>query len=163
MQVITLPVFWTIVIDIIAWAFFHMTISYSMLKVPNDFFEKNISWFKSQRWERKGQIWQDLFHIQSWKQYLPDGTALLRTGYDKSNFKKRDIDTLHRFILETKRGEMTHWISILPSGLFSLWNPPWAVCLMVFYAVVFNFPFIIVQRYNRPRLQRVYKRKKRRV
>lgn len=163
MQVITLPIIWTIIVDIIAWAFFHMSISYSMLKIPTGFFKKDISWFKPRNWERNGQIWNDLFHIQSWKQHLPDGTFLLKTGYDKSNLKRTDTNTLHQFILETKQGEMTHWISILPAGLFFLWNPPWAGWLMVLYAVVFNFPFIISQRYNRPRLQRLYKRKKRRM
>jgi len=155
--------FWTITVDIMAWAVFHMAISYLVLKIPAGFFEKDMSWFKIQKWERNGQIWQDVFRIQTWKHRLPDGTFLLKTGYDKSKLKGTDIETLRQFILETKRGEMTHWISILPAGLFFLWNPPWASWLMVFYAVVFNFPFIISQRYNRPRLQRLYERKKRRI
>lgn len=163
MRVITLSIFWTIAVDIIAWAFFHMSISYFMLKIPSSFFEKDFSWLGPQSWEQNGKIWQDLFHIQSWKQHLPDGTFLLKTGYDKSSLKGTDTETLYQFILETKRGEMTHWLSILPAGLFFLWNPPWAGWLMVVYAIVFNLPFIISQRYNRPRLQRLYKKTKRRI
>ena len=73
-----------------------------------------------------------------------------------------DEESIKRFILETRRAELTHWLSIVPAPLFFIWNPPWAGWLMVGYAVVVNAPFILIQRYNRPRLEKIRLRAKRR-
>lgn len=55
-------------------------------------------------------------------------------------------------MIETQRAEWTHWVSMLPAPLFFIWNPVWAGWLMILYALIANLPFIIIQRYNRPRL-----------
>lgn len=162
MQLVELPGVWTIIVDILAWAVFHIGISYGMLKVPDRFFSEKDSWFKPASWEENGQVWQRWFRIQQWKRHLPDGTIFLRSGYDKSSLRGTSVETLEQFIVETKRGELTHWVSMLPAGLFFLWNPPWAGWIMVLYAVAFNLPFILSQRYNRPRLERLCERKKER-
>lgn len=49
------------------------------------------------------------------------------------------------------------WKRLLPAPLFFIWNPAWAGWLMIAYAFIANIPFIITQRYNRPRLRRLYK------
>lgn len=61
-------------------------------------------------------------------------------------------------MIETQRAELTHWFLIPPAFLFFLWNPAWAGWVMVIYALVVNLPFIMIQRYNRPRLERVLKK-----
>lgn len=160
MQIIELSPMWTVLADILAWAFFHLSISYGMMNVPLSFFQERKNWFNSASWERNGLIWQELLHIQKWKNYLPDGTMVWKQGYNKSQLPGSDQEALERFLLETMRAELTHWISILPAGLFFLWNPPWAGWIMIAYAVLFNLPFIVTQRYNRPRLERVYQKKK---
>jgi len=69
------------------------------------------------------------------------------------------MNYLETLSLKQKRVEPTQWLSILPSFLFFLWNPVWAGWIMVIYALLFNVPIILVQRYNRPRLERVLNRK----
>ncbi|MDG0792194.1 hypothetical protein OMP38_15960 [Cohnella ginsengisoli] len=59
------------------------------------------------------------------------------------------------FAAETKRAELTHWLSILPAPLFFLWNPVWVGWIMVLYAAAFNLPIIVVQRYNRGRIDAI--------
>ena len=62
---------------------------------------------------------------------------------------------LERWLVETCRAELVHWLALLSSGVFFLWNPPHLGFIMVLYAVIVNLPCVIVQRYNRPRLVRV--------
>lgn len=58
---------------------------------------------------------------------------------------------IERWIHETCRSEWTHWIAIIPSVFFFLWNETWVGWVMVLYALMFNLPPIIGQRYNRKR------------
>jgi hypothetical protein len=60
-----------------------------------------------------------------------------------------------RFILESKRAELVHWLAILPFWVFGLWGPPIVIPIMFVYALAVNLPCIIAQRYNRPRLLRL--------
>ncbi|WP_277631454.1 glycosyl-4,4'-diaponeurosporenoate acyltransferase [Atopococcus tabaci] len=163
MQIIHLSPFWTVIVDVCAWAFFHLVISFGMLKVPDRYFAQKKDWFQPKEWEEDGKVWQKWLSIQDWKRHLPDGTLFLKSGYDKSRLNGSDLETLEQFITETKRAEVTHWLSMLPAGLFFLWNPPGAGWVMVAYAVLFNLPFILSQRYNRPRLERIHQRKKART
>jgi len=149
----------TLVLDIGAWAFFHLLLSFLMLKLPLAFFEDKGGLFRSRSFEKSGELWEEWFHVRSWKRFLPDGTLFLKSGYDKSTLRETTALALHRFILETKRAELTHWLSILPAFLFFLWNPPWAGGVMILYALLVNAPFILAQRYNRPRLEKLYERK----
>ncbi|MDW0113292.1 hypothetical protein QT711_08830 [Sporosarcina saromensis] len=75
--------------------------------------------------------------------------------FSKRQMHGRDSTSLSLFLLESRRAEFVHWLMIVPSFLFFLWNPLWAAWLNVLYAVLFNVPLIIIQRYNRPRLERI--------
>ena len=56
---------------------------------------------------------------------------------------------LSRFVAETRRGELAHWIMMACVPVFFLWNPAWVWPIMVLYAIAANIPCIVVQRYNR--------------
>lgn len=162
-QQVFLSPLWTILVDSLAWFFFHMGISIAMLKISDSFFETHETWFHTWEWEKSGAIWQDIFFVQSWKHYLPDGSFFLRSAYNKSSIANAYLPTLEKLLLEMRRAEMTHWLSMLPAFLFFFWNPPWAGWIMILYAILMNIPFIIVQRYNRPRLERIYRKKQKRM
>ncbi len=83
---------------------------------------------------------------------MPEAGDFFPGGFSKKQLLRRDKEYLFRFYLETKRGELTHWLSMLPAPLFFLWNS-WPVGLcMIGYALLFNMPFICINRYNRIRL-----------
>ncbi|MBJ6360044.1 glycosyl-4,4'-diaponeurosporenoate acyltransferase [Paenibacillus sp. MAHUQ-46] len=149
------PVIWTVLIDIVAWAFFHVIISVFCLNLPRAFFLKDSVWFKIFVWEKSGELWQRLFLVKKWKERLIDGTLILKKGYGKKKLHGTSISDLKVFAAETKRAELTHWLSIVPAPLFFIWNPLWAGWVMVLYAWMFNLPFIIVQRYNRGRIDAI--------
>jgi len=159
MQLIEFPMVWTIIIDSFAWAFFQISISFFTLSLPERYFQKQTFIYPAGKWGNEGQFWQTHFDIKNWAKIIPDGTRILKEGFYKKNLQQKEANYLETFILETKRAELTHWLSILPSVLFFLWNPVWLGWIMVIYALLFNVPIILVQRYNRPRLERVLNRK----
>ena len=158
-QLIELPLIWIIIIDSIAWAIFQLSISFFTLSLPERYFQKQTFIYPARKWENEGQFWQTHFDIKNWAKIIPDGTRILKKGFYKKNLQQKEANYLETFILETKRAELTHWLSIIPSFLFFLWNPVWLGWIMVIYALLFNVPIILVQRYNRPRFERVLNRK----
>lgn len=155
MPLIELPLLWVIMVDAVAWMIFHLTISVAAQRIPINWFARHESWFKSFSWEQEGQIWQQLFRVKKWKEYIPDGTLFISNGYNKSQLHGADSSSLYDFLLESIRAEYVHWLTILPGFIFFLWNPVWAAWLNIAYAVLFNVPLIVVQRFNRPRLERL--------
>jgi len=149
-------------IDFSAWLFFHLTISLGLIKLPDRFFEKdhplNIV-FKERDFEESGKFWKDQLKVHKWKDKLPDGASLFHAGYKKKELPSNDVATIKIFIKETKRAELTHWLLMVPAPFFFLWNPICIGWAMIFYALLVNVPFILIQRYNRIRLERIRKRK----
>ncbi len=159
MPLIELPIVWIVSLDAVAWAFFHLTISFCTVRISYNWFVRHEQLFQPFRFERRGELWQQLFRVKRWKQLIPDGTMFIKNGYNKQSLHGNDPASLDEFIIESRRAELTHWVSIIPAALFFLWNPLWASWLNVAYAILFNGPIIIAQRYNRPRLERLVFRK----
>ncbi|MGO4370304.1 glycosyl-4,4'-diaponeurosporenoate acyltransferase [Paenibacillus sp. MCAF20] len=158
MRIIELPITMTILADFAAWFVIHLALSWCTLKLPRRYFAKDSFLYRIRMWERSGKLWHEVCRIKAWKHVIPDGTILLKNGFNKSSLDGRDKASMLTFIQESRRAELTHWLSIAPAVLFFLWNPAWAGWLMVLYAVLFNAPIIIAQRYNRPRFQRLMDR-----
>ncbi len=111
------------------------------------------------RKSREEKFYDRYLHIRLWKDKLPDGGAMFDDGFPKSKLEEHKLAYYQKFILETRRGEWTHWISMLPAPLFFMWNEELYGWIMILYAVVANLPFIIVLRYNRLRLLRISRRR----
>ena len=106
----------------------------------------------------EGVFGEKKFPNQKWKDKLPDGTVIAKRGFDKSRLGKTDSAALKKFIIETQRAELTHWLLIPPAFLFFCGIQDGRVG-HGFYALLVNVPFIMIQRYNRPRLERALIRK----
>jgi glycosyl-4,4'-diaponeurosporenoate acyltransferase len=96
--------------------------------------------------------------IRRWKPWIPDAGNALPGGIRKASLARRDPDALRRLIGETRRAELVHW-ALWPAWLVTaLWLPPAGVALNLLFATAFNLPCLLLQRYNRRRLQRVVAR-----
>lgn len=155
-MVVSLPFYGMILLDFVMWFIFHMGISLWMMRVPDEWLARTEKGFRPWSWEKNGEIWHQIFRIGDWKKFLPDGSLIVKKAYNKTNLQGTSSASLAKFILETKRAELTHWLLIPPALLFFLWNPPSIAWWMVVYALIANMPFIAAQRYNRPRLERLY-------
>ncbi len=128
--------------------------------IPARFLRPDSWWFRIRDWERDGEWYREQLRIDRWKDKLPS----LRTATRFS--KKRLTEASHRyftrFITETCRAESNHLRAIGSVMVMRLWTPVdlWLVCMLI--AVVGNVPFIMIQRYNRPRLMRALERIERR-
>ncbi|WP_338023262.1 hypothetical protein [Atopococcus tabaci] len=73
MQIIHLSPFWTVIVDVCAWAFFHLVISFGMLKVPNRYFAQKRTGFS----QKNGRMME-----KSGKNGCPSriGNVICRTG-----------------------------------------------------------------------------------
>jgi len=130
----------------------HLGISYLCVKIPIAFFEKDRWLFRIRNWEYRGKAYNRFFKVKKWKNIIPDGGGLFKKGFAKKNLQYSDPLYLKTFMYETKRAELTHWLTIIPAPIFFLWNIWWAGIIMIVYALIANVPCILLQRYNRARL-----------
>lgn len=101
-----------------------------------------------------------LIRVGKWQNKLPDMSKILprampakQLSFDKSN----DLD---RMVQETCVAEVIHfWLCVLGFGCAFVWRSGGGVIIGAVYCVA-NIPFLLVQRYNRPRLLRLSKRLK---
>jgi glycosyl-4,4'-diaponeurosporenoate acyltransferase len=150
----------TIFLFFVIWAALPLLIAYLCLFIPDRFFEPTWFFWRTHPFEQEGRIYERVFHIRSWKHLLPDGGATFRKrSYQKRNLKDFSEENLHQFLIETSRGELIHWLGILPFWVFGLFAPPFVIWIMLLYALIVNLPCIFAQRYNRPRVYALYRRR----
>jgi glycosyl-4,4'-diaponeurosporenoate acyltransferase len=75
--------------------------------------------------EREAGIYRRQLRVCKWKSMLPDGAGWVGGKFRKKKLRGRDANYLSRFVAETKRGELAHWIMFACCPLFFLWNPFW--------------------------------------
>ncbi len=158
MQIIYLPGEWSLALCFILWPLMQISISVICLKVPDAFYSKDNFVFKTRKWENQGKIYETSLRIRKWKRFLPDGAAIVKGGFQKKHLEKVSSDYLEKFIVESRRAELGHWISILPFWIFGFFTPFPVVIYMLLYAIIINLPCILAQRYNRPRFLEVLRK-----
>jgi len=161
MQIILLSEIETIIVDIFAWVCFHLGIGYWSTKWSIDQFDPKKWLYATRKWEQGGKIYDKIFHVRAWKKFIPSGASLYKNAFRVKNLASSDIEYLTRWLKESCRSELCHWIMMLPGGLFFLWNSVETGWWMVVYAVANNLVPIIMQRYNRPRMERLLAQLKR--
>lgn len=94
--------------------------------------------------------------MQYWKDHLPDGQNLNPNISSKATFDlSKNMNDIQRFILETRRAEVVHLLSIFPVIAFFKASKSVKIINYI-YVIIANVPCMIVQRYNRPKLIRIY-------
>jgi len=160
MQIWYFTSFWTVIIDFVVWFTIHLGFGYLINLVPLRFFNSGGSIYQVRSWVERGDIYQRLFRVKSWKKKLPDGASLFKRGFKKKIIKNKKLMYLEKYLEETCRAETSHWILLSIAPLFFLWNPVWAGYVNVAYALIANLPCIITQRYNRPHFIKLVNRNK---
>ena len=122
--------------------------------LPRKKFNYDVFPFRCYAWERNGLIYQKV-KIQVWKDKLPDMSKYVKTLFGKRIPSQRTPEFFEKLIIETCIAELVHVFLILASPIFLLFmEGAWGVGGMIAYALG-NVLFIMVQRYNRPRLKEV--------
>ncbi|NLD58634.1 MAG: hypothetical protein GX647_03095 [Clostridiales bacterium] len=113
------------------------------------------------RWEDGGNFYLR-FSINRWKDRVPDMSRYIPHTFRKKLNVMRSPDHIEGLIRETCVAELVHWVLILLSPLLLVLMPKiWNWACMAIYILLGNLPFIMIQRYNRPRLLKLMERQKR--
>jgi len=109
------------------------------------------TWFQPRKWE-KG-IYNKI-KVKNWKDKMPT--------YDTDTFSF-ELHSMEEIIMAMCQSEVVHEIIVVLSFvplLFSVWFESFAVFFITsLLAAAFDMMFVIMQRYNRPRLVRILQRK----
>ncbi len=122
------------------------------VKMPVSCFNYKKWQFKMRTFEKNGDIYQHFFKVKRWKNHIPELGDFVKSIFPKKQILKLSRDYLYRFAAETCRAEFAHWCIIFSSFIFRFWNDAAMSIFMVLLAIALNFPYIIIQRYNRPRI-----------
>ena len=117
--------------------------------------------FRTYAWEDR--LWKAL-QIRKWQSKVPDMSRLFKKLMPEKKLTQQTAQDLPLMIQETCVAELTHGLLCI-AGLFLLkiWPGAGGVILTVIYIVFGNLPFLLIQRYNRPRLQKLLARQTRRT
>ena len=125
------------------------------LKVPPAFLDYRGRLYKERKWEEGGEVYQRLLKVKRWKDSLPELSDFIRTIFPRKRIASHDKENLQKYLLESCRAELTHWGIILSSFLFGFWNDCIETAAMILIALGLNLPYVVIQRYNRPRIIRL--------
>lgn len=147
----------TLLADVFAWVIIHLGLGYLCSKIPINKFNPNAPFYQTKTWEKEGILYQQLFHVRSWKKFIPQGSKVYRNSFSLQHLTSVESAYLDRWLRESIRAEFCHWVMIIPGGFFFLWNTTVVGFLIIGYALVTNLVPIVLQRYNRPRIRRLIK------
>lgn len=112
----------------------------------------NSYWFKEKSFEKK---LYKILRVKKWKNKALTYNPELYSVKDRS---------LEQIADTTAKSETDHWINVLIAlstvAFGFIWGEIWIFALTAFLAAVFDSQFIIIQRYNRPRLMKLIQREK---
>lgn len=115
--------------------------------------------FKSYGFEAR--LWEKL-RVKSWQNKVPDMSRILPKLMPAKAISSVSQTDIPLMINETCVAELTHiLLSLCGIALPFIWRGVGGVLVMLIYILLGNLPFIIIQRYNRPRLIRLNARRKR--
>lgn len=105
--------------------------------------------------EQQGKLYEKL-KIKSWQNKLPDMSRLFTHLMPAKKMNAETLRDLPLMIQETCVAELIHLLLPL-AGLYCLrlWPGPGGITVTILYFLG-NLPFALIQRYNRPRLRRLY-------
>lgn len=101
------------------WTTIQLSVSNMMLRCPTSVFVKYETFFKIWSWEKRGALWNKLFRINKWKHYIPEAAQFNYRIYNKRRLASFKLEDIHFMILEMRRAELVHWLSMIPIVILS--------------------------------------------
>lgn len=113
-------------------------------------------WFDAERFPFRSVAFEknlyDKLGLHKWHKKLPDMSRIFTRLMPAKAITNRTPEGLQTMIQETCIAELTHVIlMVLGFGALKFWHT-WAGMTMTVLYALGNIPFIMIQRYNRPRL-----------
>ena len=151
---------WAVAVSSAVWALSSVLVGWTATRWSLERLDRRGPVTRLRDWEQDGAWWNRHLHVRRWRDAIPEAGSLFG-GYSKRHLPSRRSQDLERFRLETVRAERVHWLLLASSLLHPIWCRPTVALGMFAFGVVANVPFIVVQRTNRGRLQRLLRRRER--
>ncbi len=145
-------------IQILKWFAYLAAISFSSFLagriLPYRWFCADRFPYRSMEFEQGGKLYVKL-GVPKWQKKLPDMSRLFSFLMPAKNMIDHTPEGIGTMIAETCIAELVHvMLALLGFGALIFWHSAAAVLLTVLYCAG-NLPFVLIQRYNRPRLVRL--------
>ena len=125
--------------------------------LPRSWFHYDRFPYRGYAWERGGAVYERL-HIRSWKKRLPDMSRIMRYMVPKRVEQQMGAAEMDILIRETCVAEIVHVVlCLLSPTIYHFCRNLVGVLFSAIFAFG-NLPFILIQRYNRPKLVHLMKR-----
>ena len=126
--------------------------------IPAKAFRFTEKLLKTLEFEKNGRFYDKYFKISVWKDKLPQFSNIIRVGFHLNNLEIKSDEYLERFKIETLRAEITHIFLIIISPVFYYLNEnsTYGIIYTLLY-IIGNIPFLMIQRFNRPRIEHLQK------
>jgi glycosyl-4,4'-diaponeurosporenoate acyltransferase len=147
-----------VAVSVLAWVVASLAIGRWAVSWPDERVEGVGPLTRIRAWERNGGWWIRHLRVLRWKDRLPEAGEFFAGGRSKRHLGSTRREGLVAFRRETIRAERVHWLLMATGPLHLAWCPPAVGAGMVAFGVVFDAPFIVVQRVNRGRIDRVLAR-----
>lgn len=123
-------------------------------------------WFDSARFPYRTHAWEarlyEALRVKRWQGRVPDMSRLFTRIMPAKRITADTLRDIPRMLQETCVAELTHaLLGVFGLAMLWLWPGVGGAVVTAAYIILGNLPFIIIQRYNRPRLQRLYARQNR--
>lgn len=126
-------------------------------RLPRKHFHHDAWPYKTYAWEDDGAFYSRVLRIRKWRRFLPDKSRTVKSMYRKSlgtNFSESHVE---RLIRESCVAEFVHLMLAFSSVfIFAFMSGKAALFCGIAYSLG-NVPFILIQRYNRPKLVKLYR------
>ena len=121
--------------------------------VPKSWFQENRFPYRCYPAEQK--LYRAL-HIKAWQSKVPDMSRIFPALMPAKKLTADTLANLQGMIQETCVAEMIHsLLSLTGLACLAIWPGAGGIILTLVYILLGNLPFIMIQRYNRPRLQKL--------
>lgn len=120
--------------------------------LPKKWFRADLFPYRAFQFEKNGRIYNKL-NIRRWQNKVPDMSRMFLFMMPAKRISVDCVEKIPRMIQETCVAEFIHGMNCI-AGLYCLRLYPGigGIVIALLYAVVFNIPYMLIQRYNRPRL-----------
>ena len=118
------------------------------------------SWFQEDRFPYHSYpVEQKLYRalrVKKWQSKVPDMSRIFPALMPAKKLTADTFANLQGMIQETCVAEMIHsLLSLTGLACLAIWPGAGGIILTLVYILLGNLPFIMIQRYNRPRLQKL--------
>ncbi len=127
--------------------------------LPRSWFHPEAFPFKTAAWEQGGKAYRKV-KVHKWKDRVPDASRRDRKMVQKKTGLEPDSQRITRLIQETCVAEFSHWLLMVLSLPVTRIYPGLGGRIVWYLCIAGNLVFVIIQRYNRPRLQNTLTRVK---